>query len=89
MKEYHRILVSCIILLALAGSAAGAGFDAAVQAAHGWQNENTATCIAGDNSCPHCLQECHENYPPDEHPTANWFCRFSCWIGTCRVPPVY
>jgi hypothetical protein len=83
MNKPLRNLVSFMVLLALAGTLAGAGYHGAEQA--GFVQGNTGNVITGDNSCMRCLDYCNTEYATCV--PYRVFCRFSCWMGTCRIPP--
>jgi len=88
-KRHVTLAVSCLLLLGLAGTAAGAGYCAAAPDGAGFPPEDTAGSVTGDNSCTACLDQCSTRYPASGYPVTNWFCRFSCWSGSCRIPPVF
>jgi len=89
MKRITLNIVSCMVLLALAGTISGAGYCAAVPDGAVLPPEDTAGPVTGDNSCTACQDECNARYPASGYPVTNWFCRFSCWTGSCRMPPVF
>ena len=88
-KRYITLAVSCLLLAGLAGTAAGAVPCASGPGRAMLHPDNAAGPVTGDNSCRACLEECNTVYPAEKYPATNWFCRFSCWAGSCRLPPVY
>ncbi len=86
MEKASKNLVACMFLLALAGTLTGTVSVAAGAAGIMPQHDHTITAVTGDNSCTGCLNYCAKEYAgaPWYH---GWFCRFSCWIGTCCIPP--
>jgi len=89
MKRVLQNIVSCMVLLALAGTISGAGYCVAAPGGALFPPEDTAGPVTGDNSCTACLDQCNTRYPASGYPVTNWYCRFGCWTGSCRLPPVY
>jgi|WetSurMetagenome_2_1015567.scaffolds.fasta_scaffold316652_2 hypothetical protein len=88
-NQHVTIVVSCLLLLGIAGTGAGAAPCAGIPDGAMLPPDTTAGPVTGDNSCPACLEDCNTRYPAAEHPFASGFCRFSCGVGSCRLPPVF
>jgi hypothetical protein len=88
MDKNLRNLVSCILLLALAGVVTGAGYCAAGTGGNGPLSAGTpAPVITYDTPCSLCRDSCDAHY--SDCPLNHWFCMFGCGIGVCRLPPVF